>query len=308
MIDNLDKRNTLNINCDVHPEKMVKKYCKVSKKMLCNICSTNCDISTKHYQDKLLGANEFLDLIIQINKYLGPEKCQEDQILFNLESQQNSQKFENLQFIQSLNLNQNTDDKKEQEIHQLMSEKDKIKCFRGLVDYHLESLKYQQNNGFYKLIPLTGQSKLLYKASKDGFTAESFHHKCDNQGPTISFIQSEHGKVFGCYTSLSWATPDKHSKDSEAFVFSLSHNTLHEQYQNFDSAVGQYKKYFMVFGSSNDICIYDDCNSKNDNFCFLGGTYSPQQGFKLGDQQVREHLAGSEKFKVIEIEVYQVLL
>ena len=48
------------------------------------------------------------------------------------------------------------------------------------------------------------QTELLYRGSKDGFTAASFHQKCDNKGPNISIIKSEHGLIFGGYTSLSW--------------------------------------------------------------------------------------------------------
>lgn len=31
---------------------------------------------------------------------------------------------------------------------------------------------------------------LLYRATEDGFTANDFHSKCDNHGPTISLVES----------------------------------------------------------------------------------------------------------------------
>lgn len=42
--------------------------------------------------------------------------------------------------------------------------------------------------------------ELLYRASEHGFTYSAFHDKCDNKGPTISLIKSEHEKVFGGFT------------------------------------------------------------------------------------------------------------
>jgi hypothetical protein len=39
--------------------------------------------------------------------------------------------------------------------------------------------------------------KLLYQASVDGFSANNFRLKCQNQGPTISVIKSENGNIFG---------------------------------------------------------------------------------------------------------------
>ncbi|CDW88984.1 tldc domain-containing protein [Stylonychia lemnae] len=224
----LDKMSTVNINCDTHPHKMVKKYCKQQQKMLCNICQTDCNCcnektehqnilrkdledyiehkipslksllekiqvlihSLQQYQnkDKMFGASEFVDMMTQINKYLG--QSLEEKSLFHFENQQNyykNSKLENLEFIQILNKPKIPD------LTQLILEKDKVKHFRGLVDYHLETLKNQQING----LPLNGQTKLLYQGTKDGFLASSFHQKCDNQGPTISFIQSEHEQVFG---------------------------------------------------------------------------------------------------------------
>jgi BTB/POZ domain-containing protein KCTD9 len=45
---------------------------------------------------------------------------------------------------------------------------------------------------------------LIYKAKRDGFTPGDFHSRCDNKGPTICVIKSEHGKTFGGFTNLSW--------------------------------------------------------------------------------------------------------
>ena len=71
-------------------------------------------------------------------------------------------------------------------------------------------------------------TELLYRASKDGYTAAAFHEKCDKKGPNISFIKSEHGLVFGGYTSLSWDSVGGYAIDySNPFIFSLTNKTKH---------------------------------------------------------------------------------
>ena len=45
---------------------------------------------------------------------------------------------------------------------------------------------------------------LLWKGSRDGFTASAFHSKCNGKGATLTVIMSEHQKLFGGYTSESW--------------------------------------------------------------------------------------------------------
>ena len=45
--------------------------------------------------------------------------------------------------------------------------------------------------------------KRCWRASVDGWTARTFHSRCDGKGPTVTIIRV--GKyIFGGYTSLSW--------------------------------------------------------------------------------------------------------
>ena len=45
---------------------------------------------------------------------------------------------------------------------------------------------------------------LLYRGTRDGKSATSFHDKCDNQGNTIGIIHTKDGSRFGGYTDLQW--------------------------------------------------------------------------------------------------------
>jgi hypothetical protein len=67
-----------------------------------------------------------------------------------------------------------------------------------------------------------GKWKLIYSGTKDGFKAQTFHAKCDNQGPTITAIQSSNGYLFGGYSPAAWKSiSNYHPKDAKSFLFSF---------------------------------------------------------------------------------------
>ena len=47
--------------------------------------------------------------------------------------------------------------------------------------------------------------RLLYRASRDGFAAECFHSRCDNNGPTVTIVKSGE-YIFGGFTEKSWTS------------------------------------------------------------------------------------------------------
>ena len=64
--------------------------------------------------------------------------------------------------------------------------------------------------------------ELLYKGTLDGDTYDIFHKKCDNQGPTISIIESTDGQIFGGYTSKSWDINKSDIPDPDSFLFNIN--------------------------------------------------------------------------------------
>ncbi len=46
--------------------------------------------------------------------------------------------------------------------------------------------------------------KLIYRSSKNGFTAKSFHKYCNYYSPTLVVIKSRDGWIFGGYTTQLW--------------------------------------------------------------------------------------------------------
>ena len=45
--------------------------------------------------------------------------------------------------------------------------------------------------------------RLLFRASRDGFAAATFHSRCDNKGPTVTIVKSGNN-IFGGFADVSW--------------------------------------------------------------------------------------------------------
>jgi BTB/POZ domain-containing protein KCTD9 len=65
---------------------------------------------------------------------------------------------------------------------------------------------------------------MIYKATRDGFSAFNFHLKCDNRGPTLTLVKSSsNNEIFGGYTSIPWTSSQyRWVRDDKAFLFTLS--------------------------------------------------------------------------------------
>ena len=120
------------------------------------------------------------------------------------------------------------------------------------------------------------------------------------------------GLVFGAYTSKSFYTPQKNdesSADEHAYIFSVSKKTKHIQnkYRYKESAIRNFnKEKLFAFGGGYDIGIYDQCQSYNNSCSNLGTTYKPCDGHNIASYEANSYLAGENKFKVTEVEVYDV--
>jgi hypothetical protein len=64
--------------------------------------------------------------------------------------------------------------------------------------------------------------RLLFRSSRDGATAASFHCLCDGQGPTVTLIKSSGGYVFGGYAGVAWSSDDTYYACPSAFLFTVT--------------------------------------------------------------------------------------
>lgn len=65
-----------------------------------------------------------------------------------------------------------------------------------------------------------GEFRLLYRSSRDGFSAKAFHSACDNKGRTVTIIDTTYGVVFGGYTDMPW-TSKRGNYYAKSFLFDL---------------------------------------------------------------------------------------
>jgi len=68
---------------------------------------------------------------------------------------------------------------------------------------------------------------LLYRASRDGYDANTFHSLCDRKGPTLVVLRTVQNKVIGGYTELLWQKVDNEygyvpDPNKTTFLFSLT--------------------------------------------------------------------------------------
>lgn len=138
--------------------------------------------------------------------------------------------------------------------------------------------------------------RLIYKASKDGDSANKFHNKCDKHSNLIILIKTKKGLRFGGFTSAKFRSSSHLKYDNDAFLFSLD-----------------IKKVFNIIPNSYAIYCYDNTgpsfykgslyvpNKFFTNYgktCLAGGPFQFKKDFELNN--------GEEKFLIEELEVFQV--
>jgi len=146
--------------------------------------------------------------------------------------------------------------------------------------------------------------RLVYKATRDGFSSTDFYRCCDTKGPTMTVIQSSSGHLFGGYTSIDWENHDhwQWSADTNAFLFTLinPHKILPTKYlinSQSRNAIGCKSTMGPTFGLW-DICVFSNSNENIRSYIMFPNDYIDSTG------KGRLTFTGSHYFKTVEIEVY----
>ncbi|CAF0731429.1 unnamed protein product [Adineta steineri] len=144
------------------------------------------------------------------------------------------------------------------------------------------------------------QWKILYKASRDGFSSSDFHHHCDQKDATMTVIQSiGDTHLFGGYTSIPWTTCTGYKYDPTAFLFTLKSSSpmyYTIEPQHIDQAVLHRNDCGPCFGRG-DLYISSNCNQNRNSSINFGNTYNT-----IAESSGKKH------FTVREIEVYNILI
>ena len=166
---------------------------------------------------------------------------------------------------------------------------------KGEIFHNLEELEMLINN-----INISSNKmalNLIYKASADSDRAIDFHKKCDEAKSTIVLIETDKGKRFGGYTSVSWKGNCKEKIDEDAFIFSLDKMKTYEIIPG-KKAIGCYPKFGPVFLGC-QIKINDNAFKRGGTTFKKGINYKTKADFELTD--------GDREFNVKDVEVYEVI-
>lgn len=140
--------------------------------------------------------------------------------------------------------------------------------------------------------------KLLFRGTRDGFTAQAFHDKCDKFKNTVTLVHSNHGKVFGGFVDIDWVVTNNYKNTSNAFLFSI---TDKEKYPVKTPGYAIYSNsgYLATFGGGFDFYLAPGCDKTNTSYSNFGHSYEMKG-------KAKESLVGGYNFMTKEVEVFQV--
>ena len=159
-------------------------------------------------------------------------------------------------------------------------------------------------------IGLPGQNwRLVYKAKRDGFKVEDFHRCADDQGPTVTIIQSEDERwLFGGYTSQQWTSTAGYIEDkNQPFIFTLinPHHISPTRYAidptKTTDAIVSGAKYSPTFGGGFDVHVCNESNMLRESYFKFPVTYMDTTG------KGPLTFTGNDKFQTSDIEVYRLV-
>jgi len=139
-------------------------------------------------------------------------------------------------------------------------------------------------------------SELLFSTSKNGFEPSEFHRLCDNKGPTIIFIETKKGYIFGGYTELDWDKSGKYKTDESTFLFSINNRAKYTRRNKLCSIYCR-EDLAPSFGGNGNPDIYCMGTCRKGYLC-SENTFATKEELNNGESS----------FEVKEMEVYQIRL
>jgi hypothetical protein len=169
-------------------------------------------------------------------------------------------------------------------------------------------LREDEHLSLAKMIP-SSSGNLLYRATRDGFTASTFHSKCDGKGNTVTIIKNNLNYVFGGYTATEWTSNSTFISDSSAFVFSLRRNGVSNSHKfpiklesnDINTNNGPF------FGVGYNIFIVDRSDIQTGSQTNFGLSNKCPPEYSYGNENKKCFLSGNiNSWLTTEIEVYQL--
>jgi len=153
---------------------------------------------------------------------------------------------------------------------------------------------------------------LLYRGTRDGLTASTWHSRCDNKGPTLIVVKAVgRANIFGGYSSLDWNSSSGWSASGTGacWLFSLvnSHNKptrIENSASTISNNMYNNSGYGPTWGSGHDLHITSSMSSSS-NSCSPSNYRQITTGFPVVSVD-SSLLAGVSSFQVEEIECFGV--
>ena len=145
---------------------------------------------------------------------------------------------------------------------------------------------------------------LIYRASRDGADAQSYHSKCDGKINTVTVVQTVKGSKFGGYTETQIQDGNIGYKDPNSFIFSLNKMKIYENLNKDGNVIRHYRENgpFFVGG----FVIFDgNFNDNHSNY-----VYDKTTSFNFFSDNEKEYEInnGEKYFHIKELEVFEIFL
>jgi hypothetical protein len=153
------------------------------------------------------------------------------------------------------------------------------------------------------MLNMIKSSRILYKATKNGWDAKIFHQLCDNKGPTITIATLNDGRFIGAFSPISWGTVNnQYITNPDAFLFDndAKYTTNNSLFGPNQVAIYQSNSIGPTFGGGHDFVNLVQSSPKiltNNVFTFLNNNLGP-----LGVS-----LRSNNNYELTDLEVYSVV-
>ena len=247
-------------------------------------------IEEKFKKERTKYESEIKDLKECVIKYQN-ESTQLKENIMNYKNEISNLKEENKKLWEEIN-----NLKKFHEKPQNKSFDSKIVESINSIDFILNYIR--QNDVLFNF----NQIKLLYRGSRDGDRTKTCHQLCDNKQNVLIVMQSDTDYIFGGYSKIGFKINNNcnYLIDNNCFLFSINLKKIYPVVKD--------KQVICHIGESYGLCF---CGSLafRDNFMSSNNNeiYSNINSKFNGLKDNYEMNGGKNKFKIKEIEVYQIL-
>ncbi len=145
---------------------------------------------------------------------------------------------------------------------------------------------------------------LIYRASRDGADAESYHSKCNGKINTIAVVQTDKGSKFGGFTETQIQDGNIGYKDPNSFIFSLNKMKIYENMNKNSNVIRHSKENGPLFEGG--FAVFDgNFSEKNRNYIF---DKISSFNFFSDNEKEYEINNGEKYFSIKELEVFEIFL